>query len=221
MHASRVVQTSEGPQVARKRSIAALAEEATTCRNCELWERATQVVFGRGKRGAPLMLVGEQPGDAEDRAGEPFVGPAGKLLARALEEAGLGADDVYVTNAVKHFHWEERGKRRIHKKPRQSHIRACRPWLEAEIETVKPRVLVCLGSVAAQALMGASARVSIAATSATATTFGVPAVPTLHPAAILRAPDSEAREAGFARLVADLKLAARTARAAGPRGGVK
>ena len=158
------------------------------------------------------MLVGEQPGDAEDREGEPFVGPAGTLLRRAIAEAGLDMADVYLTNAVKHFHWEERGKRRIHKKPRQSHIRACRPWLDAELETVKPRVVVCLGSVAAQALLGPAVRVSVESTSPIATPFGVPAVATLHPAAILRAPDSETRDASFARLVRDLELAGRVAR---------
>ena len=167
------------------------------------------MVFGRGPGKARIMLIGEQPGDAEDLAGEPFVGPAGRVLQQALEEAGLESDAVYVTNAVKHFYWEERGKRRIHKKPRQSHVNACRPWLDAEINAVRPAVLVCLGSVAAQSVIGPKVRVTTDGGVALPTSYGIPAFATLHPSAILRAPDSAAREAGLARLVTDLRLAAR------------
>ncbi len=190
------------------RTLSRLARDAEACRNCELWERATQVVFGRGPGKARIMLIGEQPGDAEDQAGEPFVGPAGRMLQQALDAAGLDVTAVYVTNAVKHFYWEERGKRRIHKKPRQSHINACRPWLDAEINAVQPVVLVCLGSVAAQAVIGPKVRVTTDGGVALPTAYGIPAFATLHPSAILRAPDSAAREAGLARLANDLRLAA-------------
>src|SRR6266571_2983996 len=135
-------------------SLRALSAAAHSCRGCDLYKAATQVVFGAGPRGARVMFVGEQPGDQEDRQGEPFVGPAGALLDKALKDAGIPRSDVYVTNAVKHFKWEARGKRRIHKKPNSSEIEACRPWLEAEIATVKPRVIVCLGATAAQSLLG-------------------------------------------------------------------
>lgn len=188
-----------------------LRRDAEGCRNCELWERATQVVFGRGPGRARMMLVGEQPGDAEDRAGEPFVGPAGRVLQEALDAAGLDASAVYVTNAVKHFYWEERGKRRIHKKPRQSHVNACRPWLEAEVHALRPAVIVCLGSVAAQAVIGPHVRVTRDGGVALPSTFGIPAFATIHPSAVLRAPGPEARAAGRARLVEDLRAAARSA----------
>jgi uracil-DNA glycosylase family protein len=189
-----------------------LARQAESCRKCELWERATQVVFGRGLAGAGIMLIGEQPGDAEDRAGVPFVGPAGRLLDEALALAKVVAADLYVTNAVKHFYWEERGKRRIHKKPRQTHVRACQPWLEAEIEAVKPRVLVCLGSVAAQAVVGPHVKVTTDGGVPMPSRYGIDAIVTLHPSAVLRAPDTAARQAGLKRLVDDLKRAARLAR---------
>jgi uracil-DNA glycosylase len=189
-----------------------LGKEAAACRNCELWERATQVVFGRGAPDAAIMLIGEQPGGAEDVAGVPFVGPAGRLLDEALALALIARADVYLTNAVKHFYWEERGKRRIHKKPRQSHVRACQPWLEAEIDAVKPRVLVCLGSIAAQAVVGPEVRVTSAADALLASRYGIKAIVTFHPSAILRAPDAEARKSGLARLVTDLKRSARIAR---------
>jgi uracil-DNA glycosylase len=186
--------------------------QAASCRNCELWERATQVVFGRGAPQAAIMLIGEQPGDAEDRAGVPFVGPAGRLLDEALTSAQIVAAELYVTNAVKHFYWEERGKRRIHKKPRQIHVRACQPWLEAEIEAVKPRVLVCLGSVAAQAVVGPHVKVTTAGGVEMPSRYGIDAIVTLHPSAVLRAPDAASREAGLKRLIDDLTRAARLAR---------
>jgi uracil-DNA glycosylase len=189
-----------------------LAKQASSCRNCELWERATQVVFGRGAAHAAIMLIGEQPGDAEDVAGVPFVGPAGRLLDEALESALIARAEVYVTNVVKHFYWEERGKRRIHKKPRQTHVRACQPWLEAEIGAIQPRVLVCLGSVAAQAVVGPEVRVSVAGATPLPSRYGINAIVTPHPSAILRAPDAEARRSGLARLVKDLKRAAQLSR---------
>jgi DNA polymerase len=196
---------ASGPE---PRAIDRLRRDAASCRNCELWERATQTVFGRGPGRARVMLVGEQPGDAEDRQGEPFVGPAGRVLREALAEAGLDPAAVYVTNAVKHFYWEERGKRRIHKKPRQTHVNACRPWLEAEVHALKPAVIVCLGSVAAQAVIGPQVRVTRDGGVALPSTFGIPAFATIHPSAVLRAPDREARAAGRARLAGDLRAAA-------------
>src|ERR687894_1286097 len=148
------------PWVPADATVPELREAAPQCRGCELWEPATQVVFSAGNDRAPLMLVGEQPGDAEDRQGVPFVGPAGKVLQRALTEAGIAVADVYVTNAVKHFRFTERGKRRIHATPQMSHIKACRPWLEAEVHVVDPKLLVCLGATAAKALLGSGFRVS-------------------------------------------------------------
>jgi DNA polymerase len=165
-------------------------------------------VFGDGPRKADLMLVGEQPGDKEDLAGEPFVGPAGKLLDRALDEAGIDRRKVYVTNVVKHFKWEGRGKRRIHKKPNLSEIRACKPWLESEIAVVKPKVLACLGATAAQALLGKDFRVSRQRGEFVDSDLAVAATATVHPSSILRARDSETREAELRGLIADLKVIA-------------
>ena len=186
-------------------TLATVREVAAGCQACDLYKRGTQTVFGEGPRGAEIMLVGEQPGDAEDLAGHPFVGPAGKLLDRALEEAGIDRSLVYVTNVVKHFKWEPRGKRRIHAKPNAAEIGACRPWLETEIALVKPRVLVCLGATAAQALLGKAFKVSRqrgeAVPSALASVVGA----TVHPSAILRAPDDETRRAEMQRFVEDLR----------------
>jgi DNA polymerase len=184
-----------------------LVKEARRCRNCELWEDATQVVFGDGSPQARILLVGEQPGDVEDRRGKPFVGPAGRVLSAALEEAGLAPGDIYVTNAVKHFRFEERGKRRIHKRPGATHIAACRPWLERELETIKPRVVVCLGSVATESLLGRAIRVTKHAGRAIPTAFGMPAIVTIHPSSVLRAPDSEARANAMRALVSHLTVA--------------
>ena len=155
-----------------------------------------------------MMLVGEQPGDKEDLEGAPFVGPAGAMLRRALEEAGVGAEAIYVTNAVKHFSWEPRGKRRIHKKPRASEIRACRPWLEAEIEAVRPKVIVCLGATAAQSLLGPEFKLTAQRGQAMPSPFAPAVVATIHPSSILRAPDDEGRKAALAGLVGDLRAAA-------------
>jgi len=195
-------------------SLAELTEAARTCKACDLWKHATQTVFGEGPSTAEIMLVGEQPGDQEDRAGHPFVGPAGKLLERALEQAGIDRSDIYITNVVKHFKWEaaSRGKRRIHKKPRQSEIEACRPWLESELEAIRPRVLVCLGASAAQSLLGKDFRVSRDRGKSVASPLAPQVVATVHPSSILRAQDDESRESQMKSFVEDLKLVARLAK---------
>ena len=188
-----------------------LRNEAAGCRACDLWENATQTVFGEGAEHARLMLVGEQPGDQEDLQGKPFVGPAGKLLERALDEAGIDRRKVYLTNAVKHFRWTRRGKRRLHEKPNAGQIRACRPWLEAEIESVRPRLVVLLGATAAQSVMGPAFRVSRQRGEVLSSHFGVPVLATVHPSSILRSTDAESREAAMSSFVADLRVAARHA----------
>jgi DNA polymerase len=185
-----------------------LRSAAKDCRACDLWERATQTVFGEGDEHAAMMLIGEQPGNEEDLAGHPFVGPAGKLLARALEEAGIERSRTYVTNVVKHFSWEPRGKWRIHKKPNAREIAACRPWLEREIALVRPRVLVCLGATAAQALLGTKFRVSRDRGRFVAASFAPHVLATVHPSSILRATDEVSRHQAFDGLVADLRVAA-------------
>jgi uracil-DNA glycosylase len=188
-----------------------LRESARSCQACPLWRRATQTVFGAGPRGARFMLVGEQPGDQEDRAGQPFVGPAGKLLATALEAAGIDRSATYVTNAVKHFKWKaagDRGKRRIHEKPNRAEVSACRPWLLAEIEAVAPEVIVCLGATAAQSLLGPSFRVTRQrGVLVTAASIAARIVATVHPSSILRAPDDEARRHEMQLFIADLRAA--------------
>jgi uracil-DNA glycosylase len=188
-----------------------LRNEAAACRACDLWENATQTVFGEGAEHSRLMLVGEQPGDQEDLQGKPFVGPAGKLLERALDEAGIDRRKVYLTNAVKHFRWIGRGKRRLHEKPNAGQIRACRPWLEAEIEAVRPRLIVLLGATAAQSMMGPAFRVSRQRGEVLPSPFGVPVLATVHPSSVLRATDDESREAAMSSFVADLRVAARHA----------
>ena len=186
-------------------------DAAKGCKACWLWTLGTQTVFGEGPRQATVMFVGEQPGDQEDKAGRPFVGPAGKLLDRALEEAGIDRDTVYVTNAVKHFKWErgERGTRRIHKKPNDSEIRACRPWLDAEIAIVRPRVVVTLGATASQALLGKQFRVTKDRGKAIASPLAAAVFATVHPSAVLRAPDAAARAQAEQELIADLRKVAR------------
>lgn len=186
-------------------SLSDLSKAAGKCEGCELYRNATQIVFGEGPARAKVMLVGEQPGDQEDQAGLPFVGPAGKLLDRALAEAGVDRKQVYVTNAVKHFFFEERGKRRIHKKPKGIHISACRPWLEAEIELVNPEVLVCLGATVAQALLGRAVSVMAERGKWLENRWGKKLLVTVHPSYLLRVPDEAAAEE-FARYVEDLKL---------------
>ncbi len=187
-------------------SLATLARAAASCRRCDLWTRATQTVFGEGPRRAGVMLVGEQPGDEEDLAGRPFVGPAGRLLDRALAEAGVDRAEVYVTNAVKHFKWKPapRGKRRLHEKPRDDEVAACLAWLEAEIAAVRPKLVVCLGATAAQALLGKRFRVTRQHGEILELPKRPPIMATYHPSAILRAPDEGARRAAMRLLVADL-----------------
>jgi uracil-DNA glycosylase len=184
-----------------------LRAAAMNCRGCELWTRGTQTVFGEGPARARVMIVGEQPGDQEDRAGHPFVGPSGRLLDRALEEAGIDRGDVYVTNAVKHFKWErgEKSARRIHKKPNDSEIRACHPWLDEEIRLVKPEVVVCLGATAAQSIMGKAFKVTKERGRPVKGPFGGTVIATVHPSSVLRAPDAEAREEAEREFIADMK----------------
>lgn len=195
------------------RNLSKLKDDAAGCRNCDLWENATQTVFGDGDPTADVMLVGEQPGDQEDRQGKPFVGPAGKLLNRALEEAGIDRRRTYVTNAVKHFRWEPRGKRRIHRKPNTTQIRACRPWLDSEISLTKPKLIVCLGATAAQALLGPTFRLTKHRGEVIEREGLPPVTATVHPSSILRAEDDEQREVQMRDFVADLKKAAKDAAA--------
>ena len=185
-----------------------VAAVAAGCTACDLYKRGTQTVFGEGPGKAAVMLVGEQPGDAEDLAGHPFVGPAGKLLDRALDQAGIDRTLVYVTNVVKHFKWEPRGKRRIHAKPNAGEISACRPWLETEIALVKPHALVCLGATAAQALLGKGFKVSQQRGKLVESSLAPLVMATVHPSSILRARDDDARHEEMARFVADLKTLA-------------
>jgi DNA polymerase len=208
---------SAAPFVPKTTSIKALSAASHECRGCDLYKTATQVVFGAGPSKARVMCVGEQPGDQEDRQGAPFVGPAGAMLDKALEDAGIPRGGVYVTNAVKHFKWEPRGKRRIHKKPRMSEIKACRPWLEAELRAVQPQILVCLGATAAQSVFGPQFKLM----QNRGKLIGTPPGPglqvervvaTIHPSAVLRAPDSEARRVAYESLVADLKVVAKALR---------
>ena len=193
-------------------SIARLRAEAERCRACPLWRHATQTVFGEGRSPAALMLVGEQPGNEEDKQGHPFVGPAGALLERALEEAGIGHDQIYVTNAVKHFKWEPRGKRRIHKTPAQREIDACNRWLSAEIAAVKPKLIVCLGATAGRAVLGHAVRIA----ALRGTVYAAPEHPerqiavTYHPAYVLRQRDQDRFAEAYRELVSDLGAVART-----------
>ncbi len=186
-------------------TLAVLREQAAGCRACDLWKRGTQTVFGEGPRRAKVMFVGEQPGNDEDLCGRPFVGPAGKLFDKCLAEAGIDRNAVYVTNAVKHFKWEPRGKRRIHAKPNLREITACRPWLDAEIAMVKPQAIVCLGATAAQALIGRAFRVTRHRGELIASPLARYVMATIHPSAILRSPDAETRRLETARFIADLK----------------
>jgi uracil-DNA glycosylase len=188
------------------KSLKELREEARACQDCPLWANATQTVFGAGDPHAQVMLVGEQPGDEEDKKGLPFVGPAGRLLDRALEAAGVNREHLYVTNAVKHFKWQLRGKRRLHKTPAQREIDACHQWLEGEIQTVKPHVIVALGATAAKAVIGPQFKVSIQRGQFVQSALAPYVFATFHPSALLRLKEDEEREAAFAQLVNDLKL---------------
>jgi len=191
-----------------RKSLKAFREAAAHCKGCDLWERGTQTVFGEGARRAEVVFVGEQPGNEEDLSGQPFVGPAGRLLDDALTAAGIARDETYVTNVVKHFKWEPRGKRRIHKKPNAREIRACRPWLEAEIALVKPKVIVCLGATAAQALLGAQFKVTKQRGQFIESNLAPYIMATVHPSSILRAPDDETRHLEKHQFIDDLKRVA-------------
>ena len=187
----------------------ALRIAASGCRGCDLYKNATQTVFGEGSiRSAAVMFVGEQPGDEEDLAGHPFVGPAGRLLDKALLDAGIDREAVYMTNVVKHFKWKPRGKRRLHEKPRAKEIRACEPWLAAELEVVRPEILVCLGATAAQALLGKDFRVTRDRGQWLESAHAKLTIATVHPSSILRAPDADARAEQYAEFVKDLKVVA-------------
>lgn len=187
-----------------------LMEEAVQgCRGCDLYKHATQAVFGEGAKHARVMFVGEQPGDQEDKAGKPFVGPAGAMLNKAMEEAGIVRSDAYVTNAVKHFKFEMRGKKRLHSKPNAREMKACQPWLEAEIKAVRPELIVCLGATGAQSLMGPAFRVTKQRGEVLEHPWGPKVVATVHPSSILRAPDHDAREQAYRAFVSDLTVVAR------------
>jgi uracil-DNA glycosylase len=198
-------QDSAAELIPEKPTLTSLQEAAADCRACDLWERGTQTVFGEGRRRAKVMFIGEQPGNEEDLQGMPFVGPAGRLLDEALELVGIDRRETYVTNVVKHFKWEARGKRRIHKKPNSTEIEACRPWLEAEIDVIKPKVIVCLGATAAQSLLGKDFRVTKQRGEFVESTLAPMVMATVHPSAILRAPDDETRRTEMRRFVDDLK----------------
>jgi uracil-DNA glycosylase family protein len=198
------VPTAE-PWVPSRPSLNKLRDASADCKGCDLWKHATQTVFGAGKKSSLIMLVGEQPGDKEDLTGLPFVGPAGALLDRSLEEAGIDRAKTYVTNVVKHFKWEPRGKKRIHKKPNAVEITACRPWLEAEIAVIKPRAIICLGATAAQAIIGPKFRVSLQRGEFINSELAEYLTATVHPSSILRAPSDEARRLERAHFVDDLR----------------
>src|SRR5919108_3719147 len=199
------VQNTAAPFVPDNPTIPKLRAAAADCKGCDLWKNATQTVFGEGGPKPRVMLVGEQPGDQEDIQGRPFVGPAGKILDKALEEAGIDRKEVYITNAVKHFKWEPRGKRRIHKKPNSLEIAACKPWIEAELEVVRPDVVVCLGATAAQALLGRQFKVSTQRGEFIESPLAPFVMATVHPSSLLRAPDDETRRRETERFVSDLK----------------
>jgi uracil-DNA glycosylase family protein len=195
--------------MAKQRSLTVLRKAAAGCRRCDLWKRGTQTVFGEGPSDARLMLVGEQPGDQEDLAGEPFVGPAGQLLRDALSDAGLNPAEVYLTNAVKHFKWEPRGKRRIHERPNREEVLACRMWLDEEIAALKPAIIVALGATAAGALLGSAAKVTRDRGKFFPSTLAPLVTLTVHPSSILRAPDSAKRKEARQQFVKDLRAIAR------------
>jgi len=207
MHLNAVAKRLERPRpmIPMNATLGSLREAAKNCKACELWRTGKQTVFGAGVAHPKIMFVGEQPGNQEDLEGKPFVGPAGKLLDSALEEAGIDRSKTYVTNAVKHFKWEPRGKRRIHKKPNAAEINACRPWLDAEISVLKPQVIVCLGATAAQALLGRDFRVTQQRGELIRSSLAPFLMATVHPSSILRAPNDETRHNEMQRFIQDLK----------------
>jgi uracil-DNA glycosylase len=196
------------PFLPERRNLKALREAATGCRGCHLWRGATQTIFGDGRKSSRVMLVGEQPGDREDRAGEPFVGPAGRELDRGLEAAGIERADAYVTNVVKHFKFEERGRRRIHQTPKRFEIDACKPWLEEELRVVKPEALVLLGATAAKALLGSSFKVTQHRGELLDSDLAPIVTATIHPSAILRGPDDATRQQEREAFAEDLRVVA-------------
>ena len=200
------------PLVPPNPTLESLRKASAGCKACDLWKTGTQTVFGEGRGGAHVMMVGEQPGDKEDLAGRPFVGPAGAVLDKALAAAGIERGDVYVTNIVKHFKWEPRGKRRLHKKPNAIEIKACRPWLEAEIRVVKPQVVVLLGATAAQGILGRDFRVTQHRGEWIKSEIAPYVMATVHPSSILRAPDDDARHEEMRKFIADLKVVAQQLR---------
>jgi uracil-DNA glycosylase family protein len=204
--------TSAAELIPDRPTVLKVRDAAKDCRACDLWKLGTQTVFGEGAPKAPLMFVGEQPGNEEDLTGHPFVGPAGKLLDRALADAGIDRTAVYVTNVVKHFKWEPRGKRRIHKKPNAGQIAACRPWLDTEIMLVKPRAIVCLGATAAQALLGRQFKVTAHRGEFIPSPLAPLVLATVHPSSILRAPDDDARHREMKQFTDDLRHVARALR---------
>jgi uracil-DNA glycosylase len=206
------IEGTAAPLVPATTDLQLLREAAAGCQACDLWKRGTQTVFGEGGHRARILFVGEQPGNEEDLAGKPFVGPAGRLLDKALEAAGIDRSLAYVTNVVKHFKWEPRGKRRIHAKPNSIEITACRPWLDAEIAAIKPQVIVCLGATAAQALLGRQFRVSTQRGEFVESPLAPHVIATVHPSAILRAPDDDTRHAEMARFIDDLRKIAKVLR---------
>jgi uracil-DNA glycosylase family protein len=203
---SKRVQTTAYPRIPPEPTITKLRVAAADCQACDLWKTGTQTVFGEGSSKGRVMLVGEQPGDQEDIQGHPFVGPAGKVLDQALAAAGIDREETYVTNVVKHFKWEPRGKRRIHKKPNSMEINACKPWIEAEIEVLHPAVIVCLGATAAQALLGRQFKVSTQRGVWVPSPLAPFVMATVHPSSLLRAPDDETRRREMERFIEDLKL---------------
>jgi uracil-DNA glycosylase family protein len=210
---ARAQKTSAAEWVPATHDLAKLQTAARSCQGCDLYQHATQTVFGEGPRNAKLIMIGEQPGDEEDRKGHPFVGPAGRLLSKAIKEAGLDREKIYVTNAVKHFKFEERGKRRIHAKPSLAQISACKPWLEAELESIQPEIVVCLGATAAQALMGPAFRITKQRGIFFPHPWAKRVVATIHPSAILRAPERYEEE--YDLFLRDLRLIAGKASEAG------
>lgn len=202
-------ETSAADFLPKQKSLTALRRAADSCKGCDLYKDATQTVFGEGPRKASIMIVGEMPGDHEDLEGKPFVGPAGRLLNEGLQQAGLERKEAYVTNAVKHFRWEERGKRRLHKKPRWSEVQACKPWLLAELMAVKPKLILCLGATAAQSLVGPDFRITKKRGQPLECEWADCLIATYHPSAILRAPDPDKVEAMRREFFDDLRRAAK------------
>ncbi len=212
MATKMIEKTSAGDFLPEKHTLECLRQAAKNCKGCDLYRNATQTVFGEGASHANVMLIGEQPGDIEDQKGKPFVGPAGRILDRALEEALISRDEVYVTNAVKHFKWIWRGKRRLHQKPSVREVMACRPWLELEIEVVQPQILVCMGATAAQSVVGKPVPIMKERGKFIDSAIGKLAFVTIHPSAILRQRDQDEREQEFRRFATEMKLVNRKLR---------